>query len=187
MLSAVYRTGQIFGGVHIVNVLRGEATELARKHGHDKLTVFGIGNDRSANFWRGAIRQLIARGALDTGSGEFASLSLVQEVARPLLRGEQRILLREEAAPALRRKADPAGVLRAALPAADADRFAALRAWRAREAQTQRVPAYVIFHDAVLADIASSRPRSRHDLAQIKGVGASKLERYADGLLQALG
>ena len=186
VLSAVYRTGQIFGGVHIVNVLRGEATDLTRRHGHDKLTVFGIGKDRSANFWRAAIRQLIARGALDTGTGEYASLTLVQDIARPLLRGEQRILLREDtvAAPRAKPAAAPAA---ASLPPADTDHFEALRAWRAREAQTQKVPAYVIFHDSVLADIAARRPRSRDDLAQIKGVGASKLERYAAGLLGALG
>jgi ATP-dependent DNA helicase RecQ len=189
VLSAVYRTGQIFGGVHIVSVLRGEATDLTRRHGHDKLALFGIGRDQSANFWRGVIRQLIAHGALDTGTGDYASLKLVPEVARPLLRGEGRIMLRAESVPQPRIRADRAGLPKPAAPvaaAADQPLFDTLRAWRAQEAQTQKVPAYVIFHDAVLQEIAARRPRSRDELAQIKGVGASKLDRYGAVLLAAI-
>jgi ATP-dependent DNA helicase RecQ len=194
VLSAVYRTDQIFGGVHIVSVLRGEMTDMVRKHGHDKLALFGIGRDRSANFWRAVIRQLIALGALDTGTGDYASLTLVQSQARPLLRGETKVMLREEAAPRPRirvvstnERPTPAPTPAvAALPPQERNLFETLRAWRAQEAQTQKVPAYVIFHDSVLQEIATRRPRTRDQLAQIKGVGASKLDRYAAVLLEAL-
>jgi ATP-dependent DNA helicase RecQ len=199
VLSAVYRTNQIFGAVHIVNVLRGEATDLVRKHRHDGLALFGIGRDRSANFWRGAIRQLIAHGALTT-TGDYASLALVQFHARPLLRGEQRIMLRAEAAPRPNPAPGPAGPARPAPAAGVApvdsaapppspqarDLFEVLRVWRAEEAKQQKVPAYVIFHDAVLQEIAARRPRTRDELAQIKGVGASKLDRYAAVLLAVI-
>jgi ATP-dependent DNA helicase RecQ len=194
VLSAVYRTGQIFGGLHIVNVLRGETTDLVRRHGHDKLALFGIGRDQSTQFWRGVIRQLIAHGALDTGTEEYASLALVQSHARPLLRGETRIMLRAETAAKPRAKAASARSATPAQPVAtpataagDIDLFDMLKSWRAREAQAQHVPAYVIFHDSVLQEIAARRPRSRDELAQIKGVGASKLERYGAVLLDALG
>jgi ATP-dependent DNA helicase RecQ len=191
VLSAVYRTDQIFGGVHIVSVLRGELTDMVRKHGHDKLALFGIGKDHSANFWRAVIRQLIAHGALDTGTGDYASLTLVQPNARPLLRGETRIMLRAEAEPAPRARtvaADRAAPspASAALPPQDRNLFETLRVWRAQEAQIQKVPAYVIFHDSVLQEIATRRPRTRDQLAQIRGVGASKLDRYASVLLETL-
>jgi len=186
-LSAVYRTGQIFGAVHVIAVLRGQETEMVLRHGHQKLPTFGIGADRSREFWRGVIRQLIAAGTLRTESGEFASLALVPERARPVLRGEERVMLREEAAaPArARRERRPAAVA-ADLPAAPAGLFESLRAWRAAEAKAQAIPPYVIFHDSVLREIAAVRPASLAELGQVKGVGASKLERYGARVLDIL-
>ena len=191
VLSAVYRTDQIFGAVHIVHVLRGEAGDMVKKHRHDQLALFGIGRDRSANFWRGAIRQLIAYGALTT-TGDYASLKLVQSHARPLLRGETTIMLREDAVARAREKpaaveSRPVAPGLAAPAAQECALFEDLKAWRAAEARTQKVPAYVIFHDSVLQEIATLRPRSRDALAQIKGVGASKLDRYAGVLLATVG
>ncbi|HST74269.1 MAG TPA: RecQ family ATP-dependent DNA helicase, partial [Acetobacteraceae bacterium] len=186
-LSAVYRTGQIFGAVHVIAVLRGQETEMVLRHGHEKLPTFGIGADRSREFWRGVIRQLIAAGTLRTESGEFASLALVPERARPVLRGEERVMLREETvAPArARRERRPAAVA-ADLPAAPAGLFESLRAWRAVEAKAQAIPPYVIFHDSVLREIAAVRPASLAELGQVKGVGASKLERYGARVLDIL-
>ena len=154
------------------------------KHGHDALPTYGIGKDRSPGFWRGVIRQLIARGALRTESGEYASLSLVEEHARPILRKEATVMLREEAevppAPARRRRE------RMAVPAStqgDDPLFDALRAWRAAEAKVQSVPPYVIFHDSVLREIAAARPADLDALGEIKGVGGSKLSRYGQDVL----
>ncbi len=186
-LSAVYRTGQMFGAVHVIAVLRGQETEMVLRHGHEKLSTFGIGADRPREFWRGVLRQLIAAGLLRTESGEFASLALEPDRARPVLRGEERVMLREEAEAPARVRPDrrPAAVA-ADLPAAPAGLFESLRAWRAAEAKAQAIPPYVIFHDSVLREIAAVRPASLAELGQVKGVGASKLERYGTRVLELL-
>ena len=181
VLSAIYRTGQMFGAVHVVNVLRGEQSPMVAKHGHDRLPTFGVGSDQPAGFWRGVIRQLIARGALETDSGEYASLRLVTDTARSILRGESPVMLREEKErPRLPRVRD------AAAPASgggEGPLFDALRSWRAAEAKRQSVPPYVIFHDSVLRDIAAVRPGALDALGALRGVGASKLERYGAAVL----
>src|SRR5277367_5857109 len=135
VLSAVYRTNQLFGAIHIIAVLRGETTDGVTRHGHDRLPTFGVGADHAAPFWRGLIRQLIALGALDVDTAGHGGLFLVQDKARPILRGETRVMLREEG----RRRPE---VLRPGRPAvakpAGAEvqsLFEALRAWRAAEAK----------------------------------------------------
>ncbi len=182
VLSAIYRTGQMFGALHIVSVLRGEATAMVQKHGHEALKTFGVGKDEPAPFWRGVIRQLIARGALETGSGEYASLVLVGDEARGILRGEVKVMLREE-----KERPKPTRERSAAvpspLPGEGGDMFDALRQWRTSEAKRQSVPPYVIFHDSVLREIAASRPSSDAALGEIRGVGASKLDRYGAAVL----
>ncbi len=188
VLSAIYRTGQRFGALHIVSVLRGQANPMIVKYGHDALPTYGIGADRSPGFWRGVIRQLIARGALRTDSGEYATLSLVEEQARPILRSQATVMLREEGeAPSLpaaraRIRRDRAPVA-ASAAAGDDPLFDALRAWRSGEAKGQAVPPYVIFHDSVLREIAAARPGDLDDLGEIKGVGGSKLSRYGAAVL----
>src|SRR4029077_18401479 len=96
VLSAVYRTGQVFGAIHIVAVLRGEQTDGVLRHGHDRLPTFGVGVEHAAPFWRGLIRQLIALGALDVDTQGHGGLFLVQAKARPILRGEANVMLRQE-------------------------------------------------------------------------------------------
>jgi ATP-dependent DNA helicase RecQ len=188
VLSAVYRTDQIFGALHIVAVLRGERTEAVDRHKHDRLPTFGIGADRPAGFWRGVIRQLIAQGALDVDTAH-GGLHLVPERARPILRGEARVALRDTPEPPPRRAAaEPRAAAPAALPAgASSAGFEALRAWRSQEAKKQSVPPYVIFHDTTLREIAAAAPRDLDELSQIKGVGASKLARYGAAVLDVLG
>jgi ATP-dependent DNA helicase RecQ len=192
-LSAVFRTGQRFGAKHVVQVLLGEASEAVARWGHDKLPTFGVGRDRPSRFWHGVIRQLVAIGALDVAEeeGGFRLLRLDPERARPILRGEEKVSLREEAdeAPradrARRRTSAPAAAADGAAPVAGGV-FEALRSWRAAAAKAQAVPPYVIFHDSVLRDIAAVRPARLDELGQIKGVGASKLARYGEEVLAAL-
>jgi ATP-dependent DNA helicase RecQ len=205
-LSAVYRTGQRFGALHIVSVLRGRETDAIKRYGHDKLPLFGIGSEESRGFWRGVIRQLIARGALRTESGEYATLSLELDTARPILRGEAKVMLREEDLLRDRelereerddrrsRRAGPGigtgGVAerpRAFADAGEDNPFAALRAWRLEQARSQSLPPYVIFADSVLRDIVAVRPTTLDEMSRIKGVGASKLERYGADVLRILG
>ena len=187
VLSAVYRTDQIFGALHIVAVLRGEKTEAVLRHHHDQLPIFGIGADRAAPFWRGVVRQLIALGALDVDTAGHGGLFLVTDRARPILRGEERVMLRQISAARPERRVRAATPTREALPRdVPPALFEALRAWRAEQAKAQRIPPYVIFHDSVLRDIAAGRPGSLDDLGQIKGVGASKLARYGAAVLAIL-
>ncbi len=186
-LSAVYRTGQVFGAQYVVDVLRGEKNERTERNAHTKLALFGIGSDRADSFWRGVLRQLVARGALRSGDGEFPGLQLVEDQARPILRGETQVMLREDG-PAVR---PPRASLAARNSAAAADPvnaslFERLRAWRAETARAQAVPPYVIFHDTVLRDIAAVQPAGLDGLGEIRGVGASKLERYGAAILKVL-
>jgi ATP-dependent DNA helicase RecQ len=187
VLSAVYRTGQVFGALHIIAVLRGEATDGVERHAHDRLPTFGVGAEHPGPYWRSLIRQLIAHGALDVDTSGHGGLFLVGAKARPLLRGETSFMLREQA----RRRPAVARPDRPALPEAvsgptASTLFESLRAWRAAEAAAQRIPPYVIFHDSVLREIAAIRPRSIEELGQIKGVGASKLQRYGTAVLAVL-
>lgn len=190
VLSAVYRTDQIFGAAHIVAVLRGEKTEGVLRHKHDRLRTFGVGAAHAGAYWRGLIRQLIALRALDVDTEGHGGLFLVQEEARPILRGEVRVILRQDRPRPDRMERPERGRVTAAVPAGvpmDAALYEALRLWRLAEAKGQAIPPYVIFHDSVLRDIAALRPASLDELAQIKGVGASKLERYGRHVLGVLG
>jgi ATP-dependent DNA helicase RecQ len=185
-LSAVARTGQRFGGGHLVDVLLGKATPRAVDLGHDRLPTFGAGADLPERTWRSVLRQLVAVGVLQPDVEGYGALRLGPGAAA-VLRGEREVRLRRDAegvaarTPKARRAA-AAGDLTGAAAA----RFAALRETRARLAREGGVPAYVIFHDATLRAMAEARPRSRAELATISGVGAAKLERYGDAFLAAL-
>jgi ATP-dependent DNA helicase RecQ len=192
VLSTIYRIGQKFGAVHVASILRGKDSDMAAKWRHDQLSVFGIGKDKPDQFWRGVIRQLIARGIIRV-DGEYNALALNEDTARPILRGEEKIMLRDDPTDDLRaagttRGARPAAGSRPAvvLPPEAEGPFAALRAWRLGEAREQEIPPYVIFHDAVLHDIAIEKPTTLDALGRIKGVGASKLDRYGAAVLQVL-
>ncbi|WP_270934014.1 DNA helicase RecQ [Falsiroseomonas oryzae] len=182
LLSAVLRTGRRFGVAHVVDVLRGRMTEKVAQFAHDRLPTFGVGKDLPDTAWRSVARQLVARGALDVAVENHGEL-VPTDAARPILKGEEKVLLREEAS----RPATPRGRAMAGAPAASGDPlFERLRDWRRAEAQAQAVPAYVIFQDRTLAEIAAARPRTLDQLAAIPGVGATKLQRYGAAVLKAL-
>ncbi len=179
-LSAVYRTGQRFGLRHVVSVLRGEASEAVRRHEHDRLALFGIGADQTAAFWHSVGRALLVEGAL-TMAETYATLALDADAARPFLRGERSLRI------FVPRAAVRAERLPVPQPECHNDTlFARLRAWRKQMADAQNLPPYLIFHDATLHEIASQRPESLTALAQIRGVGAAKLQRYGAELLLTL-
>ena len=189
LLSAVLRTrlpsGMHFGLGHVVDVLRGRLTPKVAQFAHDRLRTFGVGTELSDAAWRGVARQLVARGALDVAIERHGAL-VPTEAARPILKGEAQVMLREEVVgpAAATRRAGPA---RGAEPAMAGDPlFDALRAWRKREAAAQGVPAYVIFQNDTLAAIAAARPRDAAELALIPGVGRSKLERYGEAVLEVV-
>jgi ATP-dependent DNA helicase RecQ len=180
-LSAIYRTAQRFGAVHLMDVLRGKHTERVSQWNHDQLSVFGIGADLDEPTWRSVFRQLVALGYARPDHDSFGALRLTP-ASRAVLKGEQRVEMRR----ASERKAKSAK-RRAAASGADSPLLARLKAWRTETARQQAVPPYVVFHDATLAAIASVRPRSLNDLSSIAGIGAKKLERYGATLLGLLG
>jgi len=184
-LSAIYRTGQRFGAAHVIDVLRGADTPRVIQWDHHQLAVFGLGAALDDTAWRSVFRQLVAHGFVRVDHASYGALKLT-EAARPVLKGEARVELRR-AAPRTRgsrtRGARRPAVNGTALTAAQGTLLDALRAWRLEEARTQAVPAYVIFHDRTLAEIAQVRPRDLLALGAIAGIGARKLERYGAALL----
>jgi ATP-dependent DNA helicase RecQ len=184
-LSCVYRTGQRFGAVHLIDVLRGSESERIRQFGHDKLSTYGIGTDLDAKAWRGVFRQLVAAGLLQVDAEGFGGLHLT-DASRAVLIGGQTVMLRKEL-PSKKQRDRDAGP-RTGLPVQTQDLplFQALRDMRARLAKEQNVPAYVIFHDSTLRNIAERRPDSMGELAQVGGIGGAKLERYGAEVLEVV-
>ncbi|MCR6686375.1 DNA helicase RecQ [Pseudoxanthomonas sp.] len=187
-LSCVYRTGQRFGAAHLIDVLRGADTEKVRQFRHQEISTYGIGTDLDANAWRSVFRQLVVAGLLEVDAEGHGSLRL-GPAARPVLRGEQEVHLREEPARKSGRGGGSGGGERRSestlhVDAGDRPLFDALRAWRGQMAREQNVPAYVIFHDRTLRDIAQLRPASVSELARVGGIGGGKLGRYGEAVLE---
>ena len=181
-LSCMYRTGQRFGAVHLIDVLRGRATDRTAQWGHQQLNVFGIGADLDEPAWRNVFRQLVALGYAEPDHDAFGALKLT-DASRPVLKGEQSVEMRHlQPRKGKVTKARSAAV--SGLSAADAGLLDQLKAWRLEQAREQAVPAYVILHDRTLAEIAALRPRDMDALATISGIGAKKLERYGAALLE---
>ena len=182
-LSAIYRTGQRFGAVHLIDVLRGRMSERVLRWDHHRLGVFGIGNPVRDDEWRNVFRQLVAMGYAAVDHAAYGALKLTA-AARPVLRGEQRVEMRR--APETRRA--KAGRNRSAgAPselAPDATLLARLKDWRRAEAIRQALPAYVILNDATLGEIARRAPRELASLADISGIGQKRLERYGASLIE---
>jgi len=192
LLSCIYRVQQAsgisFGAGHIMDILRGKATEKVAQHGHDQLSTFGIAGDASESELRAVLRQLIAIGAVTVDAQAYNTLRLT-EGSRAVLKGEVKVQLRESvAAPASKRSRRGAVAAPAAqaLGVDDQVRYINLKAWRAEVARAHNLPAYVIFHDATLAEIARRRPQSLADLQGISGIGAKKLEAYGAEVLRVL-
>jgi ATP-dependent DNA helicase RecQ len=182
-LSTVYRTGQRFGAVHLIEVLRGKAAERVTRWGHEKLAVFGIGADLDEAAWRNVFRQLIALGLIEVDYSARGALKLT-EASRPVLKGEQPVPMRHLiTGKKAGNKRTPVKAADIELTLADETLLERLKEWRRNEAQSQGVPAYVILHDSSLAEIASIRPATADALSQIGGIGAKKLERYGPTLV----
>jgi ATP-dependent DNA helicase RecQ len=195
LLSTIYRiqqsSGMSFGAGHVMDIVRGKTTEKVTQHGHATLSTFGIGTDFSEIQLRGVLRQLIAMGAVAVDAQAFNTLQLTEQ-SRAVLRGEVQVQLRESVStPASRKSKRPgagSAVVKAPI-ALDGDglvRYAALKAWRAEVAREHNLPAYVIFHDATLAAIAKRAPQTLDDLQGISGIGAKKLEAYAQEVLRVV-
>ena len=182
-LSCVHRTGQRFGVNYLVDVLLGKDDDRIKRFGHDQLTTFGIGKELDNNEWRGVFRQLIARGLLAVDLEGHGGLRMT-DLSRPVLRGEERLMLRRDAKPEKIKKTKAARAARSPFTQeADQRLWEALRARRLECARKQGVPPYIVFHDATLAEMVERRPRTLNDLAHISGVGERKLEAYGEDFI----
>ncbi len=192
LLSCIYRVQQAsgisFGAGHIMDILRGKQTEKVSQYGHERLSTFGIAKEAGESELRAVLRQLIAIGAVAVDGQAFNTLRLT-EGSRAVLKGDVKVQLRESvaAAPAKRsRRGTVAAPAAQELGVDDQVRFINLKAWRAEVAREHNLPAYVIFHDATLAEIARRRPQTLDDLQGISGIGAKKLEAYGADVLRVV-
>ncbi len=192
LLSAVLRLQrerrQRFGAGQVIDILLGRKTAKVIENDHASLTVFGIGEELGESEWRGVVRQLLAQGLLAV-EGDYGTLALTDS-SGAVLAGQRQVLLRHDPAPASRpakaaRPVKTSGAV-AELPAAAAGVFEQLRTWRAAAAKEQGVPAYVIFHDATLRQIAAESPSTLAALGTVSGVGETKLARYGQQILDVL-
>jgi len=192
-LSCVFRTGQRFGAVHLIDVLLGKRTERVAQFRHDQLSVFGVGQEYAEAVWRGIFRQLVATGLLSVDMEGYGGLSL-NEASRAVLKGEQSVILREDIERPKKsrneriagRGIDQARKRGVEIAADDEALWQALRDARTRIAKEQGVPPYVIFHDATLLDILQRRPQNETEFAEISGVGAAKLSRYGQAFIEVV-
>ncbi|MFJ2936792.1 DNA helicase RecQ [Streptomyces sp. NPDC087219] len=194
LLSTVWRLAkerrQKFGAGQIIDILQGKKTAKVIQFDHDGLSVFGVGSDLGTAEWRGVVRQLLALGLLAV-EGDYGTLVLTEESGE-VLGGRRTVTMRKEKAPAAASRKESGGRsgkgarVPVDLPTAAVPVFEALRAWRAATAREQGVPAYVVFHDATLREIATRLPTTVEELGTIGGVGEAKLAKYAEGVLEAL-
>jgi ATP-dependent DNA helicase RecQ len=185
LLSTVYRVDQRFAAGHVIDVLRGAQTERISQWHHDRLTVFGVGADRPEQEWRAIVRQAIALGLLSVDHDAFSSLKLT-DAARPVLKGEQKVQLRQYQKPvkAKRPSSRAAGSYEELeLSRSEQAIFERLRSWRMGTAREHGVPAYVVFQDATLREIAKGKPTSLDALRGVSGVGEKKLVSYGDEIV----
>ncbi|KAF0846448.1 DNA helicase RecQ [Nocardia caishijiensis] len=189
LLSTVLRLkrerGQAFGAGHLVDILLGKTNPKITQHRHHELTVFGIGTDLRDTEWRGVVRQLLAGGFLAV-QGEYGVLALTDAGNEVLFQGRTVALRREPERPTRPARAPKAAKAAVDLPAGDVPLFERLRAWRAATAKEQGVPAYVVFHDATLREIAARKPGDLAALGTVAGVGENKLAKYGEGVLATL-
>ena len=177
VMSTIYRVGQCFGAQYIIGVLRGMHNQKIIERGHDKLSVYGIGKDKSKEHWQSVIRQLIHLGFVQQVIGEFNATLRLTESAKPILKGEVPLELAMPRISAITKITH--SPQRNAVPNYDKDLFARLRFLRKQIADKENIPPYIVFNDATLQEMAQYMPTSKTEMLQINGVGAIKLERFA--------
>jgi ATP-dependent DNA helicase RecQ len=181
-LSCVYRSGQRFGVGHLIDILRGGENDKIRQFGHTELSTYGIGRDLDARTWRSVFRQLVAASLLEVDSDAYGGLRLT-DGSRQVLKGERKVMMRRESPKTRERERGGQRTGLSVLPQ-DLALFNALRGLRAELAREQNVPAFVIFHDSTLRNIAEQRPTSIDALGRVGGIGGTKLSRYGERLVE---
>lgn len=184
LLSAIYRVGQRFGAVHVIDVLRGIRSQRVLQWGHDRLSTFGIGAGLNEAEWRAVLRQAVAAQYVFVDHEAFNALKLT-EWARPVLKGEKTVLLRSYVKPDKRRQAKPVeSHFQPVLPPREQKLFERLKWWRIEVARRQNLPAYVILQDSALREIAIAKPKTTEELLQISGIGNKRLSMWGKEILR---
>ncbi len=177
--------GERFGAAYVIEILRGARTERILNRGHETLSVYGIGKDLSVEDWRSLARSLIHQRLVDQTQDGYSVLSL-NESSRQVLRGERAFHLAKAAKPSRAAQPDRARMPDSGGAAQDEAAFSRLRRLRKQLADSQGLPPYVIFHDATLREMAARRPRTLSQLADIRGIGEAKLQRYGEQFIAVL-
>ncbi|MGR3836847.1 MAG: RQC domain-containing protein, partial [Cognatishimia sp.] len=180
-LSAILRTGEWFGSGHLIDVLLGNDTERMRQKGHDALPTFGVGREYDKRQWQAVFRQMMGHDLIRPDPERHGALCMTDD-ALPILKGEASINLRRDTI----RKASKGPRVKALVSDEDAPLLSALKAKRRALAEAAKVPAYIIFNDRTLIEMAEQRPNNLDEMAQIGGVGAKKLEKYGDDFLTVI-
>ena len=180
-LSAILRTGESFGAGHLIDILTGTMTDKVRERGHDGLPTFAVGRDLPKAEWQAVFRQMMGHDLIRPDPERHGAFRMT-EAARPILRGEDGITLRRDTI----RKSVGRPVVKTLVSDEDAPLLSALKAKRRALAEAARVPAYVIFTDRTLIEMAETRPATLDDMARISGVGAKKLESYGAAFLEVV-
>lgn len=185
VLSAIYRTGQFFGAAHIIDVVRGSENQKILDRGHDKLPTFGVGNDHSKQYWTAFIRQMVAGGVLSINIQKYGCLEMT-ELGQAILRGKKSFEFRDIGTTAKPRARKSSRAEAAAHRLSESDKLllTELKTLRLQIARSRDVPAYVVFPDATLTEMAARRPQDLEALAEINGVGPKKLADFGDEFLQ---
>lgn len=181
-LSAILRTGEWFGAGHLIDILTGTATAKVRERGHDQLPTFAVGKDLSKPAWGAVFRQMMGRDLVRPDPDRHGALRMT-DAARPVLRGEASVTLRRDTVVAA---GDREPVVRAQVADEDLGLLALLKARRRALAEAQNVPAYVVFPDKTLIEMAEKKPATLDQMAGITGVGARKLESYGAAFLEVI-
>jgi ATP-dependent DNA helicase RecQ len=184
LLSSIYRVDQRFGAGHVIDVLRGADSDKVKQWRHEKVSTYGIGSETSEAEWRAIVRQAIALGLVVVDHDSYGALKLTGE-ARPVLKGERTVQLRQYQKPVKKKResAKPKGYVESDLSSTEQEIFEKLRWWRVETARKHNVPAYVIFHDATMREIAKTKPLSLDELRSVSGVGEKKLESYGEEIV----
>ena len=180
-LSAALRTGESFGAGHLIDILTGSETDKVRARGHDRLPTFGVGRDLDRRTWQGVFRQMMGHDLMRPDATRHGAL-VMTDAARPILRGEASITLRKD----LLKKAARRPIAKALVSDEDAPLLSALKSKRRDLAERAGLPAYMIFNDRTLIEMAETRPADLDAFARINGVGATKLEKYGSEFLQVI-
>lgn len=181
-LSTIYRTGQIFGVNHLIDVLLGKKKANVQKHGHDQISTFGIGKQLDQKQWRSVFRQLVVKAYVSIDYQAYGALKLAEK-CRPVLKGEARLFLRKSEAETVKQSSLNR---RAEINKANQPLWQALKSKRTELAQEQEVPPFVIFHDATLMELLEIKPKSLEQMRQISGIGEKKLNLYGQVFLDVL-